>query len=98
MVRPSLDRSPSFDFSDHGGIEADADMKQKMPVVRDAQPNPSDRVEGQGIKKDTGGFDRIVWKPQCSSEHVGGSAGEGSECGVGPGEPVCRLVQGAVAT
>ncbi|CAM8625091.1 hypothetical protein MCETE7_00995 [Acidimicrobiia bacterium] len=97
MVRPSLDRSPSFDFGDHGSIETDTDMKEKMPVVHDTQTDSSNRVEGQGIEKDTGGFDRVVWKSQRPGEDVGGSPGEGGECGVGSGESICGFIEGAIA-
>lgn len=97
MVRPPFERSLPFDLGDDGGIETDADMKQEMTVVHDAQSDPPDRVEGERVEKGSGGFDGIVGKSQRPGEHVGRSAGERSEGGIGSSQSICCFVLGSVS-
>ena len=52
---------------------------------------------GEAVEEGAGRLDRVVGQPDRAGEDVGRAAGQGGERGVGAGQAVGRLVEGAVA-
>ncbi len=97
MTQPALHRAAPLDLLDHRSIEADPGVETEVPAVHLAE---ADRAEVSGVDavgQFVDGGHRVVGHAECAGEHVGGTAGQHAECGVGAGNTRGDLVQGAVA-
>jgi hypothetical protein len=96
MAEPPLQRRPSFHRIDHRSVVPDARVEAEEPSVHAPE---SDRSEIGGVDpagEQVGGAHRIVRHAEGAGEHVGGTARQDPERGVGAGDPGGDLVQRAV--
>ena len=93
---PLEQASPVFHLFDHCGVEPDPCVEQEVAVVYRTQTHPTDSRRIDGVQQRAGCLHRIVGQAECPGEHVGGTAGQRGQRGLGPDQPVGRFVEGAI--
>ena len=84
---------PGVDAGDDGGVEADAGHEEEIASVGDAEVDAA----AVALEDDTDGLCGIFRDAGFVGPDVGGAAGDDGEGGVGAGEAVDDLVDGAIA-
>jgi hypothetical protein len=97
LAQAGLEGGVAVDLLDDAGVEAHAGGEGEVALAGYPEVHALG-LEAVGHAEEVlGGVDHVVGDAECPAEDVGGAAGQGREGGVGAGQAVGGLVDGAVA-